>query len=421
MRPQLHGLHRATTQCVADTIYGAMHICLGTGSNAQCVAGNCHDTSGECTTVGQICGITTPHVCGGCGDSDTACRTTRPTATAPSAWRALCVDRRLPRHVHRLHRRPALRRLDGAHLRRLRDRRAPVHRRHPLRQRQHLLPGELPGRQLPRHQPRLQRRQRGTSVRRDHAARLRRLLRATRSAPAIRSTAPTTICNTATGANQGKCVSTACKTVANGPQQQRRARPTPATSAARASCVPGNCCSNTDCANNPLFGERLRLHEQHLHALRRDRGQHLLRRSGQRQRRRGDRQRQVERRHRRRLQLQDGDARDAGDRNLRRRRHQVIIVGSGSTADGPGGRRQPADHGPAERRRSRRPAGRSPSSSRTRRARRTRRTRRASSCRTTARASRVIRRHRSRSSGNGNRPASRSPSPAPPPWRAWPT
>ena len=56
-------------KCVADTFFGAMHICLA----GQCVAGNCHDTSGECMN-GQICGASVAHTCGGCNNSDTACR-----------------------------------------------------------------------------------------------------------------------------------------------------------------------------------------------------------------------------------------------------------------------------------------------------------------------------------------------------------
>jgi hypothetical protein len=57
------------SQCIADTHYGSGNICL---ANGQCVPGNCHDVSSECTMVGQICGATTPHVCGNCG-SDAAC------------------------------------------------------------------------------------------------------------------------------------------------------------------------------------------------------------------------------------------------------------------------------------------------------------------------------------------------------------
>jgi hypothetical protein len=51
-----------------------MHICLGTGNAAQCVPGNCHDRSQDCVVPGQICGITTPHVCGSCAGSDAACK-----------------------------------------------------------------------------------------------------------------------------------------------------------------------------------------------------------------------------------------------------------------------------------------------------------------------------------------------------------
>ena len=61
------------TQCMGDTTYGAMHICLA----GQCVAGNCHDTSSECIGVGQICGISAAHTCGTCGSGsagDNACK-----------------------------------------------------------------------------------------------------------------------------------------------------------------------------------------------------------------------------------------------------------------------------------------------------------------------------------------------------------
>ena len=60
-------------QCMGDTTYGAMHICLA----GQCVAGNCHDTSSECIGVGQICGISAAHTCGSCGSGsagDNACK-----------------------------------------------------------------------------------------------------------------------------------------------------------------------------------------------------------------------------------------------------------------------------------------------------------------------------------------------------------
>src|SRR6185436_5201538 len=62
-----------------------------------------------------------------------------------------------------------------------------------------------------------------------------------------------TICNTAAGVNQGKCVSRGCNTAQTGLNN------TPCTAntgdfCCSASCVAGNCCSNTDCVNNPMFG-----------------------------------------------------------------------------------------------------------------------------------------------------------------------
>jgi hypothetical protein len=60
-------------QCTGDNVYGPMHICI----SGQCVAGNCHDIDGDCTTPGQICGITAAHMCGGCGSGttgDNACK-----------------------------------------------------------------------------------------------------------------------------------------------------------------------------------------------------------------------------------------------------------------------------------------------------------------------------------------------------------
>ena len=150
-----------------------MHICLGTGSNAQCVAGNCHDTSGD---VHERPDLRHHHARTSAAAARLGHRLQGRHATYGSTRhlprRARCVHGRLPRHVDRVHRRQDLRRLDAAHLRHLRAarRRHAVHQRHPLRRGQHLLPGQLPGRQLPRHQRRLHRRQRGPHLRRDHAA-----------------------------------------------------------------------------------------------------------------------------------------------------------------------------------------------------------------------------------------------------------
>ena len=81
------------TQCVTE--YGPMHVCL---PNGRCVAGNCRDTSADCTGAGQICGITTPHVCGSCGSSDAACKADTTYGTLDHLPRGRVQGRRLPRH-----------------------------------------------------------------------------------------------------------------------------------------------------------------------------------------------------------------------------------------------------------------------------------------------------------------------------------
>ena len=53
--------------CQADTTYGSTAICL----DAACSAGDCHDTSNDCTN-GQVCGASTAHACGAC-TGDTQC------------------------------------------------------------------------------------------------------------------------------------------------------------------------------------------------------------------------------------------------------------------------------------------------------------------------------------------------------------
>ena len=57
-----------------------------------------------------------------------------------------------------------------------------------------------------------------------------------------------TICNTAAGTNQGKCVTATCVT--------NNAACTANTGdfCCGNACTPGNCCSDNDCATNPMFG-----------------------------------------------------------------------------------------------------------------------------------------------------------------------
>ena len=76
-------------QCTGDTHYGAGHLCV----NHLCVAGNCHDTSAECTgtRVGQVCGVTTDHTCGAC-TSDTQCANDA-TYSAAATLKTLCATK----------------------------------------------------------------------------------------------------------------------------------------------------------------------------------------------------------------------------------------------------------------------------------------------------------------------------------------
>ena len=57
-----------------------------------------------------------------------------------------------------------------------------------------------------------------------------------------------TICNTAAGANQGKCVTAACST------NNTVCAANTANFCCGGTCTPGNCCTDDDCANNQMFG-----------------------------------------------------------------------------------------------------------------------------------------------------------------------
>ena len=79
-----------------------------------------------------------PHTCGGCGSGrgDTACKADTTYGSDDICLTGALRPGRLPRHLHRLHRRQDLRRLDRAHLRKLRRGqrgRHPVHERRALR------------------------------------------------------------------------------------------------------------------------------------------------------------------------------------------------------------------------------------------------------------------------------------------------
>jgi hypothetical protein len=223
-----------------------MHICLGTGSNAQCVAGNCHDTSAECKTDGQICGITTPHVCGGCGASDTVCRTDTTYGSGTICLANHCVDGDCHDTsadctagkicgVSTAHTCGAC----GTDLQCTTDGRygngnicyqgiCQVGNCHAISDDCGAgNAGRLCGVATP-------------------------LVCGACASDSQCTSDPfygnATICNTASGANQGKCVSAACTT---------NSAACPGNSGdfcCSSTCVAGNCCSNTDCANNPTFG-----------------------------------------------------------------------------------------------------------------------------------------------------------------------
>ena len=230
--------------CVADTTYGAMHICLGTGSNAQCVPGNCHDTSTECMN-GQLCGITTPHTCGGCGSSDTACKSDAAYGSSTICLSNACVTGDCHNTstdcaagqicVTANHTCSAC----GTDTQCTSDARYGTgnicYQGNCQVGNCHAASGDCSG---------------------ANAGRLcgvtTPLVCGACGSDSQCTSDPfygtSTICNTTAGANQGRCISAACgtnSTVCAG---------NTADFCCGNTCVPGNCCNNTDCANNPMFG-----------------------------------------------------------------------------------------------------------------------------------------------------------------------
>jgi len=73
------------TSCQQDSTYGSSDICL----DSQCVAGNCHDTSADCTG-GQICSSTS-HTCSACS-TDTSCQTDPTYGSNDICYQSGCVQ-----------------------------------------------------------------------------------------------------------------------------------------------------------------------------------------------------------------------------------------------------------------------------------------------------------------------------------------
>jgi hypothetical protein len=234
-------------QCVADTTYGPAHICLGTGSNAQCVTGDCHDTSTECATPGQICGITTPHVCGGCGGSDTACKGDARYGNTTICLANLCVTGDCHDTstecttagqicgVSTPHTCGACA-TDGQCTGDMRYGTGNICYQGTCQVGNcHAISNDCTA---------------------GNAGRLcgvtAPLVCGACASDAQCTTDPfygnSSICNTTAGANQGKCVTRACGT------NNTACAANSGDFCCSNTCVPGNCCSNTDCANNPLFG-----------------------------------------------------------------------------------------------------------------------------------------------------------------------
>ena len=74
------------TQCKNDTVYGANTICL----SGACVTGDCHDISSECAD-GMLCGRSIPHVCSTC-TTDAQCTADTNYGTGHLCAAGLCVE-----------------------------------------------------------------------------------------------------------------------------------------------------------------------------------------------------------------------------------------------------------------------------------------------------------------------------------------
>jgi hypothetical protein len=201
---------RTSADCTGGALCdGASHLCAACASDKSCkgdsaygstticiggacTAGDCHDTSNDCT-AGQLCGVSAPHTCGACG-GDAPC-----TADARYGAGNICVQGNCQ--------------LGDCHASSA-DCRGPS-------------AGLICGAASPNN------------------------CGACASDGQCQTDAAyggATLCATGAGANQGKCVTAACAV---------NHAPCPANDAdfcCGSLCVSGNCCNESDCANNPSFG-----------------------------------------------------------------------------------------------------------------------------------------------------------------------
>jgi len=182
------------TTCKGDTTYGTSTICLAGG----CTQGDCHNTSVDCQP-GQICGVGSAHVCGPCGSGSTGdgqCTsdTTR-YGTGNICFQGACT------------------------------------------------PGDCHATSADCTGPTNTGRICGVTTANTCGA-----CTSDSQCKADAAYGSATICNTAAGASQGRCVTSTCA--------NNNAACTANTGdfCCSSACVAGNCCNDNDCANNPTFG-----------------------------------------------------------------------------------------------------------------------------------------------------------------------
>lgn len=186
------------TRCTSDTVYGPQTICL----SGACVTGDCHDISSECS-AGRICGSSVPHACGDCS-ADAQC-----TADARYGTGFLCVSNLCVRgNCH-----------DTSNDCNQANGKA----------------GQVCGASTP------------------HTC------GACTTDSQCKNDAKygaTTVCTTTANlSTTGQCVSNGCNSTAAGDACPANAADVCCGSTGSRTCIPGNCCSDTDCQTDPRFGD----------------------------------------------------------------------------------------------------------------------------------------------------------------------
>ena len=235
------------TSCMNDTTYGAAHICLkdSNGQNGQCLAGDCHNVSSDCTTAGQVCNSTS-HTCVGCAGSDATCTGDARYGTGTICVSNLCVTG----DCHDTSADCTAGKICGV---------STTHTCGTCSTDTQCTSDTVYGSADICFQGACKTGNCHTSSTDCSGANAGLICGAVtpnvcgscttdsqcKADPAYGAS---TICDTATGPNSGKCVTAACS-----PNSTTCSANT-ADFCCGALCVTGNCCSNTDCVNNPSFG-----------------------------------------------------------------------------------------------------------------------------------------------------------------------